>query len=130
MSILSPGTARTASLALLAAAALGASATAASPQAGAAIFTSKCAGCHNALKGGGNGLGPNLFGVVGRKAGSAPGFGYSPALKNSGILWTEDKLKQWVQNPQKLVPGTRMVLIGPPDARQAGDLAAYLNTRK
>ena len=95
---------------------------------GAALFN-RCALCHNANKGGGNGLGPNLFGVVDRKAASLPGFYYSPALKNSNIVWTEDKLRQWLQGPAKMVPGTRMVFAGV-KPQEADDIAAYLKTRK
>ena len=62
-------------------------------------------------------LGPNLFGVVGSKRGFAAQFAYSAALKNSGIVWTDDKLKAWVLSPQKMVPGTKMILIHPLDAR-------------
>lgn len=91
----------------------------------------RCAMCHNANKGGGNGLGPNLWGVTGRKAASLPDFPYSPALKNSGITWTDDKLAAWLSNPQKLVPGTRMAFAGFGDNRQdAEDVIAYLHTRK
>ncbi len=95
---------------------------------GATVFQ-RCAMCHNANQGGGNGLGPNLFGVVGRKAASLPGFYYSPALKNSNIVWTEDKLRQWVQGPAKMVPGTRMVFAGV-RPQEADDLVAYLKSRK
>jgi cytochrome c len=97
---------------------------------GAAVFK-QCAACHNIEKGGGNGiLGPNIFGVAGREAASAPNFTYSAELKNSGIVWTDDKLKEWVLNPQKTVPGTKMLLIHPLDAQQADDVVAYLNTKK
>ena len=98
--------------------------------AGAVVFK-QCAACHNIEKDGGNGtLGPNIFGVVGRKAASAPNFAYSGPFKNSGIVWTEDKLKQWVLAPQKMVPGTKMLLIHPLNAQQADDVVAYLNTKK
>src|ERR1700710_1944185 len=72
------------------------------------IVFGRCAICHTVVKGGPNGLGPNLFGVVGRKAASLPSFMYSGALKNSGITWTPDKLKAWISGPQRLVPGTKM----------------------
>ncbi len=78
---------------------------------GADVF-SRCAQCHSADKGGGNGLGPNLFGIAGRKAAAVPGFYYSPALKGAKITWTDDKLHAWLVNPQKMVPGTRMVFTG------------------
>ena len=96
---------------------------------GAAIFL-RCTMCHNADKGGGNGLGPNLFGVAGRKAASLPGFPYSPALRNSKIVWTDDKLKAWLAGPAHLVPGNRMAFAGLSNPQQAADLVAYLRTRK
>ncbi|MGC9953740.1 MAG: c-type cytochrome [Rhizomicrobium sp.] len=96
---------------------------------GAEVFQ-RCALCHNADKGGGNGLGPNLFGVAGRKAASLPNFAYSSALKNSRIVWTDNKLKAWVSGPARLVSGTRMTFAGLSDKRQIDDLVAYLHTRK
>jgi cytochrome c len=97
---------------------------------GAVVFK-QCAACHNIEKGGGNGpLGPNIFGVVGRQAASAPGFAYSVPFKSSRIVWTDDKLKEWVLAPQKMVPGTKMLLIHPLDAQQADDVIAYLDTKK
>jgi cytochrome c len=94
---------------------------------GAAIFM-RCAACHNADKDGGNGLGPNLFGVVGRKAASKEGYSYSPALKKSGIIWTNSALKKWVSNPAKMVPGTRMTFAGLASPTDAADIVAYLDT--
>jgi len=100
------------------------------PVKGAVVFK-QCAACHNIEKGGGNGsLGPNLFGVAGRNAASAPNFAYSAPFKSSGIVWTDDKLKAWVLSPQKMVPGTKMLLIHPLDDEQADDVVAYLNTKK
>jgi cytochrome c len=90
----------------------------------------RCAICHNADKGGPNGLGPNLFGVVGRKAASLPNYMYSGALKSAGITWTADKLKAWVGGPQKLVPGTKMAFAGISNPKQVDDLVAYLATLK
>ena len=96
---------------------------------GKGVF-SRCAACHTNNKGGPNGVGPNLFGVVGRKAASKPDFSYSPALKSSRIVWTPQKLDAWIANPAKLVPGTRMVFAGVSDAKQRADLIAYLGTLK
>jgi cytochrome c2 len=95
-----------------------------------AIVFQRCAMCHNANQGGGNGLGPNLFGVAGRKAASLPNFYYSPAMKASGIVWTDDMLKKWVQNPQKVVPGTRMVFAGLKQPQDIDDIIAYLHSKK
>ena len=96
---------------------------------GAVIFQ-RCALCHSADKNGGNGVGPNLYGVAGRKAASLPDFPYSPALKKSGITWTDAKLKAWVSGPARVVPGTRMTFAGLTDPKQADDVVAYLHTKK
>ena len=117
--------------AILALAAVSLSAQAGDAAKGADQFKQKCATCHTIEKGAGNGLlGPNLFGVVGRGAASASNFGYSKAFKSSGIVWNDDKLKEWVMNPQKVVPGSKMILIHAPDAQQADDIVAYLNSKK
>ena len=90
----------------------------------------RCAICHTTTKAGGNGVGPDLFGVVGRKAASAPNFYYSQALKGSGITWTPDKLDAWIKSPATLVPGNRMAFAGVADAGQRADIEAYLATLK
>lgn len=97
--------------------------------AGKAIF-SRCAACHNAAKNGPNMIGPNLFGVVGRKAGTKSGFSYSTAMKNSRITWTNQKLDAYIAHPQQIVPGNRMAFAGIPDPMQRADLIAYLDTLK
>ncbi|MDE2135689.1 MAG: c-type cytochrome [Alphaproteobacteria bacterium] len=98
------------------------------PANGAKVYQ-RCAACHSLNKGV-NGIGPSLFGVVGRKAGTESGYAYSAALKNSGIVWTEDKLKEWSANPKTLVPGTKMMMFGAVQGADADDLVAYLNTKK
>lgn len=96
---------------------------------GKAIF-SRCMACHTVTKGGGNGLGPNLFGVTGRKAASLPNYMYSSALKGSGITWSDDKLKAWIGGPSRLVPGTKMAFAGINNPAQVADVIAYLHTLK
>jgi cytochrome c len=96
---------------------------------GKSVFQ-RCAICHTVEKGGGNGLGPNLFGVVGRKAGTAPGFSYSAAMKGSGITWTPDKLGAYVTHPGAIVPGNRMAFAGIGNPDQVADVVAYLSTLK
>ena len=108
---------------------LPASALAADANNGKALFA-RCAACHTATKGGPNGIGPNLFGVVGRKAGTAKDFSYSAALKASGITWGADKLDKWIEHPAALVPGNRMAFAGISDAGQRADIIAYLSTLK
>jgi len=96
---------------------------------GKAVFQ-RCAICHNAVKGAGNGLGPNLFGIVGRKAGSVAAFPYSAAMKNAGFVWTPDKLTAYVTHPSAVVPGNRMAFAGIGNPDQVKDLIAYLETLK
>jgi cytochrome c len=99
------------------------------PAKGKMVFQ-RCAVCHRVEKAGGNGLGPNLFGIAGRKAGTAADFPYSPAMKNSGITWTTDKLAAYVTHPAQVVPGNRMAFAGISDQGQVGDVVAYLATLK
>jgi cytochrome c len=94
------------------------------------IVFQRCAICHRVEKDGGNGLGPNLFGIVGRKAGMAAGFTYSAAMKNSGITWTTDKLTAYVAHPSSVVPGNKMAFAGIADAGQQADVVTYLATLK
>ncbi|HVU22124.1 MAG TPA: cytochrome c family protein [Rhizomicrobium sp.] len=99
------------------------------PAKGKTLFQ-RCAICHRDTKDGGNGLGPNLFGVVGRKAGTVAGFNYSAAMKNSGIVWSADKLNAYIEHPAAVVPGNRMAFAGISDAGQRADVVAYLATLK
>jgi cytochrome c len=92
--------------------------------AGRAVFA-QCRTCH-VTDPGVNRIGPSLAGIVGRAAGIVPGFTYSAANSGSGITWTPDKLFQYLENPQRVVPGTRMIFTGIPDAQRRADLIAYL----
>lgn len=96
---------------------------------GAEVFA-RCAICHTNAKGEGNKIGPNLFGVVCRKAGTAPDFSYSAAMKGAGFVWTNEKLDAYVASPQHVVPGNKMPFAGLPSAGQRADLVAYLDTLK
>ncbi len=84
-----------------------------------------CKTCH-AVEAGVNKIGPSLAGIVGRKAGTIAGFSYSPANKNSGITWTPEKLFQYLENPQRVVPGTKMAFAGFADPQKRADVIAYL----
>ena len=94
--------------------------------AGKADFTT-CMTCHS-IDPGVNKIGPSLHGVVGRKAGSIDGFSYSAANKSSGITWTEAKLFQYLENPQRVVPGTKMTFPGWSDPQKRADVIAYLKS--
>ena len=73
-----------------------------------------------------HGVGPTLFGVIGRKAGGLSDFRYSPAMKRSGVTWTEGELDAYIADPQKKIPANRMPYSGMPEARDRADLIAYL----
>lgn len=90
------------------------------------LVFAQCAACHKIDKAGGNGIGPNLYKVVGRPSGSAPGFAYSPALTNLKITWTAEKLDGFLTHPAGAVPGTRMPFAGIKDPASRQDLIAYL----
>ncbi len=85
----------------------------------------QCKTCH-VKEAGQNRIGPSLAGIVGRAAGSVEGFQYSPANANSGITWSPEKLFQYLEKPARIVPGTKMVFAGLPDAQKRADLIAYL----
>ncbi|HEX4180049.1 MAG TPA: c-type cytochrome, partial [Caulobacteraceae bacterium] len=85
-------------------------------------FEDRCTSCH-ALQD--DYQGPRLAGVVGRKAGSVPGVSYTDAIKNAGIVWTPDKLDQFLTDPGKMVPGTAMP-VSVPDPVERRNLIAYL----
>ncbi len=115
-------------LALLAASSMAATA-AGDAKNGREVFT-RCAVCHTNEKGDGDGLGPNLFGVVGRKAATKPGFSYSAALKKTGLTWDEASLTKWVAGPARVAPGTKMTFAGITSKKQQADVVAYLATLK
>jgi cytochrome c len=88
----------------------------------------KCAVCH--AKDSSNKFGPGLLGVIGRPAGSVPGFRYSQAMKNSNIVWDEKSLDEFIMAPQKALPGNAMPFAGIPDQKERDDLIAYLEMLK
>ena len=88
-----------------------------------------CTTCHSFVAGK-NGLGPSLWGVVGRRAGLLPDYPYSAALRQSGIVWTPRKLDRWLSGPMVMVPGTRMSFGGYADASQRKAVIDYLKTLK
>jgi len=109
---------------------LAASATAAlaaDPAAGEKTFKAQCGICH-AVAAGQNRIGPTLFGVVGRPAGSVPGFNYTADHKKLGIAWDVATLDKYLTNPRAMVPDTSMVYAGLKDDTERADLVAYLET--
>lgn len=95
--------------------------------AGRTVFASQCAGCH-AVKSGQQTMGPSLSGIVGRKAGTAPGYkNYTAAMKSSGLTWDEATLESFLAAPAKKVPSTSMPM-GVASAKDRADVIAYLAT--
>ena len=94
------------------------------PVSGAAVFV-QCETCHSKDPGV-NKVGPSLHGIIGRHSGSIPGFNYSTANKGSGLVWTEQELYTYLENPQKTVPGTYMTFTGVKDPQKRADLIAFL----
>ena len=93
------------------------------------LFRSTCGICHT-IQPGQNRVGPSLAGIVGRKAGSAPGFNYSEANKNSNVVWDEAQLDQYLTDPKEFMPGTKMIYPGMKDAEKRKALIAYLRDAK
>src|ERR1700742_2404033 len=102
-------------------------ALAADPAAGEKIFKAQCAICHTVVAGE-NRIGPTLYGVVGRPAGSVPGFSYTADHKKLGITWDAANLDKYLTNPRAMVPDTSMVYAGLKDDAERADLVAYLET--
>ncbi|CAN7198085.1 c-type cytochrome [Phenylobacterium sp. LjRoot225] len=96
--------------------------------AGGLLFKQRCQACHTVTPGQPSTIAPGLIGVVGRKAG-ATAFSYSPALKASGLTWDKATLDKFLAAPNKLVPGTRM-LVMVSDPKQRADLVAYMASLK
>ena len=92
------------------------------PATGEAVY-SRCMGCHAFEY---HRTGPKHCGLFGRRAGSAPDFSYSPAMKGSRIVWNESSLERFIAAPTETVPGTTMTYAGVPDRAQRAALIAYL----
>ena len=102
-------------------------ALAADPAAGQKIFKAQCSICHSVAQGQ-NRIGPTLFGVVGRSAGSVAGFNYTADQKKLGLVWAAATLDKYLANPRAMVPDTSMIYAGLKNDAERADLIAYLET--
>ena len=98
----------------------------ADPAKGEQVFK-KCTACHNADKGGANALGPNLWGVLGEPVGKGHGFPFSEALAGHGGTWDWNTLSDWLANPKKFAPGTKMTFAGLSNPEDRANVIAFLN---
>jgi cytochrome c2 len=96
---------------------------------GEAIFKRYCMVCH-ATESGKNKIGPSLAGILGRKAGTVPGYNYTDANKNSGVTWDESNLDTYLTDPRKFIPGTKMLFAGIKSADDRKALIAFLKEQK
>lgn len=98
------------------------------PAAGEKVFLA-CKTCHSS-EAGKNMVGPSLHAIEGRHSGEVAGFSYSAANKKSGIVWSDEKLFQYLEAPQRIIPGTKMTYTGVKDPQQRANVIAYLKTLK
>lgn len=97
---------------------------------GRSVFLSQCSVCHSSARNGGIVVGPPLFGVVGRRAGSIPAFAYSQTMRAAGFAWTDERLRAYLPAPRQYLPGVKMTYPGLKNSRQLDDLITYLETLK
>ena len=97
-----------------------------SAERGERTFNQQCKACHTVEKGGPSPIGPNLFGVVGRKAGTLAGYEASETMKKSGITWDDASLGEYLKDPKAKVPDGKMAYAGLKQTAQLNDVIAYL----
>lgn len=100
---------------------------AADPAAGEQVFA-RCSTCHTVEQGGANGIGPNLYGIMGATIAGKPGFGYSAALSGKGGNWTWEDMNAWLESPRAYADGTSMSFAGLGNPEDRANLMAYLNS--
>ncbi len=93
---------------------------------GQRVFNTQCRACHKVEKDASSPVGPSLYGLFGRKAGTLDAFEFSDAMKNSGITWDDATLAEYLKDPKAKVPGGKMVYAGLKNPAQLADLVAYL----
>ncbi len=93
---------------------------------GERLFNQQCKACHTVEKDGRNGIGPNLFGIFGSKAGAVQGFSFSEAMQKSGIVWDDKTMAEYLKDPKGRVPNGKMVYAGLKQQAQLDDMVAYL----
>ena len=105
------------------------SAQAGDAEKGAQAFK-RCTACHSVQERNSNKAGPGLFGIIGRKVASLPGYMYSPAMESADFVWTEDRLISFLTHPQQVLLGTKMPFMGLSRVDDASNIVAYLASLK
>ncbi|KPC33397.1 Cytochrome c2 [Pseudomonas syringae pv. cilantro] len=99
-------------------------------EAGKAVFTRLCSGCHKIGPSARHAFGPQLNGIFGQQAGQQEGYVYTDAMKNSGLIWNREELRTYIKDPGDVVPGTRMKLWWMGNDERMDDLLEYLDANK
>ena len=97
-------------------------------QAAGEVVFKQCNICHQVGENAKNEVGPILNGVIGRKAGTAPGFEYSPGFKSANLVWDDSSFREYIKDPRSMFPATKMLFAGLKDERKIADLLAYLKS--
>jgi cytochrome c len=97
-------------------------------QAAGEVVFKQCNICHQVGENARNEVGPVLNGIIGRKAGTAPGFEYSPGFKTANLVWDDGSFREYIRDPRSMFPATKMVFAGLKDDRKIADLLAYLKS--